>query len=224
MGQKIHPYGFRLGFINGWKSNWYGGRAYGAMLHEDLRIREHIKKRVFHAGVSKIAIERRADKLAVNIFAARPGILIGKKGAEVDALRKEVSSFCQNEVFINIREVRKAELDGQLVAENIALQLERRVAFRRAMRRCVTSAMKFGAQGIKVMVSGRLGGSEMSRRAQYREGQVPLHTLRARIDYGQAIARTKSGVIGCKAWVFTGLVPDAQIRQPQLHSGGQGAE
>ncbi len=222
MGQKIHPYGFRLGVINGWNSNWFAERSFGEMLHEDLRIRKHIKKRVYHAGVSKIVIERRADKMAVDIYAARPGILIGKRGAEVEALRKEVAGFSANEVFINIREIRKAELDGQLVAENIALQLERRVAFRRAMRRVVTSAMKFGAQGVKVMVSGRLGGSEMSRRAQYREGRVPLHTLRAQIDYGQAIARTKSGVIGCKAWVFSGYVPDAQLRQPHLRGGDPG--
>ena len=222
MGQKIHPYGFRLGIINGWKSNWFGGRDFGRVLHEDLKIREYIKKRVYHAGVSRVMIERRADKVAVNIYAARPGILIGKRGAEVEALRKEVSKLSDNELFINIREIRKAELDGQLVAENISLQLERRVAFRRAMRRVVTSAMKFGAQGVKVMVSGRLGGSEMSRRAQYREGRVPLHTLRAQIDFGHSIARTKSGVIGCKAWVFTGYVPEAQIRQPQLSSGDQG--
>ena len=223
MGQKIHPYGFRLGIIYGWKSNWFGDRNYGQVLHEDLRIREHIKKRVYHAGISRVVIERRADKVAVNIYAARPGILIGKRGAEVEALRKDVSKLSANELFINIREIRKAELDGQLVAENISLQLERRVAFRRAMRRVVTSAMKFGAQGIKVMVSGRLGGSEMSRRAQYREGRVPLHTLRAQIDFGHAIARTKSGVIGCKAWVFTGYVPEARIRQPQLSSGDHGS-
>ncbi|NRA03574.1 MAG: 30S ribosomal protein S3 [Myxococcales bacterium] len=222
MGQKTHPYGFRIGIINGWKSNWFGGRDFGEVLHEDLRIREHIKKRAYHAGVSRVVIERRADKVAVNIYAARPGILIGKRGAEVEALRKDVSKLSSNELFINIREIRKAELDGQLVAENISLQLERRVAFRRAMRRVVTSAMKFGAQGIKVMVSGRLGGSEMSRRAQYREGRVPLHTLKARIDFGHAIARTKSGVIGCKAWVFTGYVPDAQLRQLQPRSGDQG--
>ena len=222
MGQKTHPYGFRIGIINGWKSNWFGGRDFGEVLHEDLRIREHIKKRAYHAGVSRVVIERRADKVAVNIYAARPGILIGKRGAEVEALRKDVSKLSSNELFINIREIRQAELDGQLVAENISLQLERRVAFRRAMRRVVTSAMKFGAQGIKVMVSGRLGGSEMSRRAQYREGRVPLHTLKARIDFGHAIARTKSGVIGCKAWVFTGYVPDAQLRQLQPRSGDQG--
>ena len=223
MGQKIHPYGFRLGIIYGWKSHWVGARNYGQVLREDLRIREHINQRVSHAGISRVVIERRADKVAVNIYAARPGILIGKRGAEVEALRKDVSKLSANELFINIREFRKAELDGQLVAENISLQLERRVAFRRAMRRVVTSAMKFGAQGIKVMVSGRLGGSEMSRRAQYREGRVPLHTLRAQIDFGHAIARTKSGVIGCKAWVFTGYVPEARIRQPQLSSGDQGS-
>jgi small subunit ribosomal protein S3 len=221
VGQKVHPYGFRLGIINGWQSNWFAERQFGELLHEDLRIRDHIKKRVYHAGVSRIVIERRADKMSVNIHTARPGILIGKRGAEVEALRKEISGLSQNEVFINIREIRKAELDAQLIAENIALQLERRVAFRRAMRRAVTSAMKFGAQGVKVMVGGRLGGAEMSRQAHYREGRVPLHTLRAQIDYGQAVARTTYGVIGCKAWIFTGYVPDAQVRQRQLGQPGE---
>ncbi len=221
MGQKVHPYGFRLGVINGWQSNWFEERNFAEKLHEDLRIRNYIKKRVFHAGISRIVIERRADKMSVNIHAARPGILIGKRGAEVEALRKEVAGLTRSDVFINIREIRKAEIDAQLVAENVAQQLERRIAFRRAMKKAVTSAMKFGAQGIKVRVGGRLGGAEMSRTASYREGRVPLHTLRAEIDFGFAESRTKSGQIGVKVWVFTGYVPEARIRQERLMAPGE---
>ncbi len=189
------------------------------MLHEDLRIRNHIKKKLYHAGISKIVIERRAEKMSVNIHTARPGILIGKRGAEVDALRKELEGFTTNQVFINIREIRKAELNAQLIAENVALQLERRVAFRRAMKKALSSTMKFGAQGVKIKVGGRLGGSEMSRSEQYREGRVPLHTLRAEIDYGLAEAKTTYGVIGVKVWVFSGYVPDAQIDERRLGTG-----
>ena len=221
MGQKVHPYGFRLGVIYGWQSNWYAERGFSVMLHEDLRIREHIKKKVFHAGISRIVIERRADKMSVNIHTARPGILIGKRGAEVEALRADVAKLTSNEVFINIREIRKAEIDAQLIAENVALQLIRRVAFRRAVKKAVTTAMKFGAQGIRIKVSGRLGGAEMSRTSQYFEGRVPLHTLRAQIDYGFAEAKTTYGIIGVKAWVFTGYVPDAQIRQQRLAAPGE---
>jgi small subunit ribosomal protein S3 len=221
VGQKVHPYGFRLGVIYGWQSNWFAERGYDSMLHEDLRIRDHIKRKLYHAGISRIVIERRADKMSVNIHTARPGILIGKRGAEVEALRKELGRFTQNELFINIREIRKAETDALLIAENVALQLERRVAFRRAMKKAVTSAMKFGAQGVKIKVAGRLGGAEMSRREQYREGRVPLHTLRAEIDYGNAVARTTYGVIGVKVWIFTGLVPDAQIRARRLQALGE---
>ncbi len=184
MGQKVHPYGFRLGVIHGWQSNWFRERGYGDWLHEDLRIRNFIKQKVFHAGISRIVIERRGDKMAINIHTARPGILIGKRGAEVDSLRKEVAKLTDNEVFVNIREIRKAEIDAQLVAENVAQQLVRRMAFRRAMKKAVSSTMKFGAGGVKIAVAGRLGGAEMSRRAEYREGRVPLHTLRAEIDYG----------------------------------------
>lgn len=219
MGQKVHPYGFRLGIINGWQSNWFAERGYGRMLHEDLRIRNHIKKKLYHAGISKIVIERRAEKMSVNIHTARPGILIGKRGAEVDALRKELEGFTTNQVFINIREIRKAELNAQLIAENVALQLERRVAFRRAMKKALSSTMKFGAQGVKIKVGGRLGGSEMSRSEQYREGRVPLHTLRAEIDYGLAEAKTTYGVIGVKVWVFSGYVPDAQVDERRLGTG-----
>jgi small subunit ribosomal protein S3 len=222
LGQKVHPYGFRLGIINGWQSNWFAERNYAEMLHEDLRIRKHIKSKLYHAGISRIVIERRADKMAVNIHTARPGILIGKRGSEVDALRKEVASLTQNEVFINIREIRKAELDAQLIAENVALQLERRVAFRRAMKKALGSAMKFGAQGVKIKVGGRLGGAEMSRTEQYREGRVPLHTLRAEIDYGFAQARTTYGIIGVKVWIFTGYVPDARVRERHLTVPGEG--
>ncbi len=216
MGQKVHPYGFRLGIINGWQSNWYAERNFGALLHEDLRIREYIKQKVFHAGISRIGIERRAEKMSVNIHTARPGILIGKRGADVEALRLEIAKMTSNDVFINIREVRKAEIDAQLIAENIAAQLIRRVAFRRAMKKALTSAMKFGAQGIRVKVGGRLGGAEMSRTTQYMEGRVPLHTLRAKIDYGLAEAKATYGVIGVKVWVFTGIVPEAQVQDHRL--------
>ncbi len=216
MGQKVHPYGFRLGIINGWQSNWYAERNFASLLHEDLRIREYIKRKVFHAGISRIGIERRAEKMSVNIHTARPGILIGKRGADVEALRLEIAKMTSNEVFINIREVRKAEIDAQLIAENIAAQLIRRVAFRRAMKKALTSAMKFGAQGIRVRVSGRLGGAEMSRTTQYMEGRVPLHTLRAQIDYGLAEAKATYGVIGVKVWVFTGIVPESQVRDQRL--------
>ena len=221
MGQKVHPYGFRLGVINGWQSNWFAERNFGKMLHEDLKIRNFIKERVYHAGISRIVIERRADKMAVNIHTARPGILIGKRGAEVESLRKEVNELTPNEVFINIREIRKAEIDAQLVAENVAQQLVRRMAFRRAMKKSVTSAMKFGAQGIRLRVSGRLGGAEMSRTAEYREGRVPLHTLKAEIDYGFAPAKTTYGTIGVKAWVFTGFAPEAKLRGQRLLAPGE---
>ncbi len=193
------------------------------MLHEDLRIRDFIKQKVFHAGISRIVIERRADKMAINIHTARPGILIGKRGAEVDSLRKEIAKLTDNEVFVNIREIRKAEIDAQLVAENVAQQLVRRMAFRRAMKKAVSSTMKFGAGGVKIAVAGRLGGAEMSRRAEYREGRVPLHTLRAEIDYGMAEAKTSYGVIGVKCGVFSGYVPDSRIYQERLLAPGERA-
>jgi small subunit ribosomal protein S3 len=221
MGQKVHPYGFRLGVLNGWQSNWFAEKGYARMLHEDLRIRDYIKKKVQHAGISRIVIERRADKMAVNIHTARPGILIGKRGAEVENLRKDVARLTDNEVFINIREIRKAEIDAQLIAENVEQQLLRRIAFRRAMKKAVQSAMKFGALGVKIRVSGRLGGAEMSRTQEYREGRVPLHTLRAQIDYGLAEAKCPYGVIGVKVWVFTGYVADAQIREQRLAAPGE---
>jgi small subunit ribosomal protein S3 len=204
VGQKVHPYGFRLGTIYGWQSNWFAERRYSEQLHEDVKIRKYIKKKLYHAGISRVMIERTGEKIVVNIHTARPGILIGKRGAEVENLRKELAGLTASEAFINIKEIRKAELDAQLVAENVALQLERRVAFRRAMKKAVTSTMKFGAQGIRIQCAGRLGGAEMGRREWYREGRVPLHTLRADIEYGLAEAKTTYGVIGVKCWVGQG--------------------
>ena len=216
MGQKVHPYGFRLGTIYGWQSNWFAERRYSEQLHEDVKIRKYIKKKLYHAGISRVVIDRTGEKIVVNIHTARPGILIGKRGAEVENLRKELAGFTSSEAFINIKEIRKAELDAQLVAENVALQLERRVAFRRAMKKAVTSTMKFGAQGIRIQCAGRLGGAEMGRREWYREGRVPLHTLRANIEYGLAEAKTTYGVIGVKCWVFKGDVSDKDIRKGSL--------
>lgn len=206
MGQKVHPVGFRLGIIRTWESKWYAEKNYSELLHEDIKLRNYLKKRLYHAGISKIEIERAANKAKVNISAARPGIIIGKKGSEVEALKQELAKLTDKEVFINIQEVRKPEIDAQLVAENVALQLERRVAFRRAMKKAVTQSLKFGAQGIKIECSGRLGGAEMSRREWYREGRVPLHTLRADIDYGFAEAKTTYGIIGVKVLIFKGEI------------------
>lgn len=204
MGQKVHPVGFRLGVIRTWDSKWFEERNYAQWLHEDIKIREHVKKSLNHAGVSKIEIERAANKVKVNVHTARPGIVIGKRGAGIEQVKKELQRFTKNEVFLNIVEVRKAEIDAQLVAENIATQLERRIAFRRAMKKAIQTAMKFGAKGIRVACSGRLGGAEMARYEWYREGRVPLHTLRADIDYGFAQAKTTYGIIGCKVWVCRG--------------------
>jgi small subunit ribosomal protein S3 len=204
MGQKVHPTGFRLGFNKTWSSNWFAGRDFADLLHEDLALRKYIKKSLYHAGVSKINIERASQRCRIDIWAARPGIIIGKRGTEVDKLRTDLQGRTGKQVHINIKEVRKAEADSQLVAENIALQLERRVGFRRAMKRAVTSALRFGVRGIKVAVGGRLGGAEMSRSEWVREGQIPLHTLRADIDYGFAEAKTTYGIIGVKVWVYKG--------------------
>jgi len=206
VGQKTHPYGFRLGGIKTWQSRWYAGRNYAALLHEDLRIRRYIKERLYHSGVSRIEIERKADQLRIIIHTARPGIIIGKKGAEVEKLKADLTGMTNREIHLDIQEVRKAELDAQLVAEQVAAQLERRVAFRRAMKKSVTSALRLGAPGIRIACAGRLSGGEIARREWYREGRVPLHTLRADIDYGFAEARTTYGVIGVKAWVFHGEV------------------
>ena len=217
MGQKVHPYGFRLGTLYGWQSNWFAERNYSEQLHEDIAIRKFIKKKLFHAGISKVVIDRTGEKIVVNIHTARPGILIGKRGAEVETLREELAEMSNNkEIFINIREIRKAELDAQLVAEAVALQLERRVAFRRAMKKAMISTMKFGAEGVRIQCSGRLGGSEMGRREWYRDGRVPLHTLRADVDYGFAQAKTTYGIIGVKCWVFKGDVPDKEMKKGAL--------
>lgn len=206
MGQKTHPVGLRLGVIRSWQSKWYAERTYAAWLHEDIRIREFIKKKLHSAGVSRSEIERAANKVKINIYTPRPGIVIGKKGAGIELLKKEIQQLSSSEVFVNIQEVRKAEVDAQLVAENVALQLERRVAFRRAMKKAVQTALKFGAKGIRIACSGRLGGAEMARYEWYREGRVPLHTLREDIDYGYAVSRTTYGIIGVKSWIFKGEV------------------
>lgn len=210
MGQKVHPIGFRLGVIKTWDSKWYAEADYAKYLHEDIAIRKFLKKRLYNSGVSKIEIERAANKTKINIHTARPGLIIGKKGSEVETIKKELSSLTSKEIFINIHEVRKPELDAQLVAENVALQLERRIAFRRAMKKSVTSALKFGAKGIRITCSGRLGGAEMSRTEWYREGRVPLHTLRADIDYGFAEAKTTYGLIGIKVLIFKGEILPGQ--------------
>jgi len=210
MGQKVHPEGFRLGYIKTWKSRWFATRSYVDQLHEDLKIRRYLKERLYHAGVSRILFERKANQLRIIVHAARPGIIIGRKGAEVDKLRQDLATMTDKEIQLDITEVRKAETDAQLVAESIAAQLERRIAFRRAMKKAVQSSMRLGAQGVKVMVSGRLGGSEIARTEWYREGRVPLHTLRADIAYGLAEAKTTYGRIGVKAWIFHGEVqPEA---------------
>jgi len=206
LGQKVHPKGFRVGVYKDWDSRWYAEKDYGKLLHEDIRIRKFIKEKLFHAGVSEIVIERTARRARINIHAARPGIIIGKKGSEVEGLRREISKMTDKDIFINIVEVRKPEVEAQLVAENIASQLERRVSFRRALKRGVSSALRFGAEGIKVMCAGRLGGAEMSRTEWYREGRVPLQTLRADINYGFWEARTTYGTIGVKVWIYKGEV------------------
>ena len=204
MGHKVNPIGFRLGVIKTWDSKWFATADYAKLLHEDIKLREYLKKRLYHAGISKIELERASNKVKVNIFAARPGIIIGKKGSEVESLKKELSKLTDKEIFLNIQEVRKPEIDAQLVAESVALQLERRVAFRRAMKKSVTQALKFGAQGIKITSSGRLGGAEIARTEWYREGRVPLHTLRSYIDYVFAEAKTTYGIIGIKVLIFKG--------------------
>lgn len=210
MGQKVHPTALRLGVIRTWESRWYAEKDYAALLHEDMRIRKFLKQKLYHAGIARIEIERAANKLKIGIWTARPGIVIGKKGAEIENLKRELGQYTSKDVYINIHEVRKAEINAQLVAENVATQLERRIAFRRAMKKAVTSAMKLGAKGIKIHCAGRLGGSEMARQEWYREGRVPLHTLRADIDYGFAEANTTYGKIGVKVWIFHGeILPEA---------------
>jgi small subunit ribosomal protein S3 len=217
VGQKVHPYGFRLGFNKTWRSRWYAEKKYAELLHEDLKLRTELKKRLGHAGVSAIEIERAANKLKVNILTSRPGIIIGRKGVEVDRLKDEIRRRTHRDVFINILEIDKPEIDAQLVGEAIGMQLVKRVAFRRAMRKAVESALRFGAKGVKVRVAGRLGGAEIARAEWYLEGQLPLHTLRADVDYGFAEARTTYGVIGIKVWIYRGeergiRIPEGALR------------
>ena len=212
MGQKVNPIGFRLGITRSWESNWYADKDYSKFLIEDQMIRKYLKKRLYHAGISKIHISRTGGKIRVKIHTARPGIVIGKKGVEIENLKKDFEKLLQKKCIIDIQEVRRPEADAQLVAENIAMQLERRVAFRRAMKKAVNFALKFGAKGIKISCSGRLGGAEMARREWSREGRVPLHTLRADIDYGFAEALTTYGLIGVKVWIFKGeVLPESEI-------------
>ena len=206
MGQKVHPIGLRLGVIRTWDSTWFAKKEYANLVYEDAEIRRFLKEKLYHAGISRIEIARAADRAKIRIHTARPGIVIGKKGAEIEALKRELEQIVKREVMIDIQEVRKPEMDATLVAENIALQLTRRVAFRRAMKKAVSSSLKVGAKGVRVACAGRLGGAEMARREWYREGRVPLHTLRADIDYGTAVAKTTYGVIGVKVWIFKGEV------------------
>ncbi len=220
MGQKTHPKGFRLGVIEQWDSKWFARREYAQLLHEDLRIRKFLKERLYHAGISKVEIERAANKAKINIYTARPGIVIGKKGAEIEKLKGELGRLTKRETFINIHEVRRPDVDGQLVAENVAMQLERRVAFRRAMKEAVGRAMRMGALGVRIQCSGRLGGAEIARREWYREGRVPLHTLRADISYGLAEGKTTYGVIGIKAWIFRGEVLTKEEEKQRVALGG----
>ena len=212
MGQKVNPIGFRLGYIKGWESVWYAGKKdYANNLHEDLRIRTMVKERLYHAGLAKIEIERSGNQLRLNLHTARPGVIIGRKGAEVDKLKADLDRMTQADVYINIREIKKPEVNSTLVAESVAAQLEKRVAFRRAMKKSVASALRFGAQGIRIACSGRLAGAEIARTEWYREGRVPLHTLRADIDYGNAEARTTYGRIGVKVWIYHGdVLPEAK--------------
>jgi len=238
MGQKTHPYGFRLGVIKTWNSKWFEDKAYAKWLHEDIRIKRAVKDYLMNAHVASVEVERAANKAKVIVFTAKPGMVIGKGGKGIETLKSGnlttaakgeplfpgVQAFTANEVFIDVQEIRKAETAAQLVAEGVASQLERRVAFRRAMKKAVSTAMKFGAKGIRIRCSGRLGGSEMSRVETYREGRVPLHTLRADIEFGLAEARTKYGIIGVKVWVFRGEVLQRRTRRPTIGVGGSGIQ
>jgi small subunit ribosomal protein S3 len=223
MGQKVNPIGLRLGVNQTWKSRWYAGRDYAGKLHADLKLRTYIEKKLSQAAVAGVVIERAAKQIKVTIHSARPGIIIGKKGQDIETLRRDLSKLTGNDVAVNIVEIRKPEIDARLIAESVAQQLERRVSFRRAMKRAVTNAMRLGALGLRINVSGRLGGAEIARREWYREGRVPLHTLRADIDYGTAEAKTTYGVIGVKVWVFKGEImehdPMAHERRA-LEAGG----
>jgi small subunit ribosomal protein S3 len=213
MGQKVHPYGFRLGYNKPWKSRWFAKREYATLLHEDLRIKKELKGRLRAAGISSIEVDRMANKLRISIYTARPGIIIGRKGAEIDKLKADLQKETSREVFLDVQEVYKPELDAQLVAESIALQLEKRIAFRRAVRKAVDSAVRFGCKGIKIRVSGRLNGAEIARSEWHLQGRLPLQTLRADIDYGFAEAFTTYGVIGVKSWIYKGEILDAKKRR-----------
>jgi len=227
MGQKVNPIGLRLGINRTWDSRWYADGNYADLLHEDLRLRKYLKKRLAQAGVSRVVIERPAKKARITIHTARPGVVIGKKGVDIEKLRVDIAAMTGGEVHLNIVEIRKPEIDAQLVAENIAQQLERRIGFRRAMKRAVQSAMRLGAQGIRINCGGRLGGAEIARTEWYREGRVPLHTLRADVDYGTTTAMTSYGTCGVKVWVFKGEImehdPMAQDkRATEQQTGGRG--
>jgi small subunit ribosomal protein S3 len=216
VGQKVHPKGLRVGIIRDWESNWYADKNYLEFLHEDIKIRNFIKDKLFHAGISTVQIERAANRVKVSIHTAKPGIVIGRGGAEVEALRKELEQLTNKKINVNIVEVKKPELDAQLVAEGIALQLERRISFRRAMKQAVSRTVRIGAEGVKVCCSGRLGGAEIARTEWYSEGKVPLHTLRADIDYGFAEANTTYGKIGVKVWIYKGeILPEVKDRKEE---------
>lgn len=210
MGQKTHPVGFRLGYTRTWNSRWYAKKDFTKLLHEDVQIRKTVKQRLYHAGVSRVEIERSGDQVKVIIHTARPGIIIGRKGAEVDKLKASLEKQYGRQIYITVKEIKKPELDAQLVAENIAAQLEKRVAFRRAMKRSVAAALRLGAQGIRVTCAGRLAGAEIARTEWYREGRVPLHTLRADVDYGFGEAQTAMGKIGVKTWIYRGEILPVQ--------------
>jgi len=213
LGQKVNPIGMRIGIVKTWEARWYADKQYADFILEDDKIRKFIKKKLFHAGISRIEIERSTKHVRLRIYTARPGIVIGKKGAEIELLKKDLSKLVTQEVFIDIQEVRKPDVDAQLVAEHVANQLTRRVAFRRAMKRGVSSAMRFGAEGVKIICAGRLGGAEMARTEWYREGRVPLHTLRADIDYGFTEAKTTYGIIGVKVFIFKGEILKSDQQQ-----------
>src|SRR5712671_3464237 len=219
MGQKVHPYGFRLGFNKTWRSRWFSKQDYARLLHEDLELKASLRDRLKAAGVSSIEVDRPGNKLRITIRTSRPGIIIGRKGAEIEKLKQDLAKKTNREVFIDIQEVHKPELDAQLVSESIALQLEKRVAFRRAMRKAVDSALRFGCKGIKVRVSGRLNGNEIARSEWYLQGRLPLHTLRADIDYGFSEAKTTYGVIGVKCWVYRGEILPQKKREVQQPVG-----
>jgi len=222
VGQKVNPIGFRVGVTRDWESRWYSDKkSYPALLHEDLKIREYIKKSfTLFAGIARVEIERAADKVRVSIHTARPGVVIGRKGADVERLRQELSTLTGKQVYVNIVEIRRPELSAQLVAENVAMQLTKRVSFRRAMKRAIQATMNAGGLGIKIRTAGRLGGAELSRSEWYKEGRIPLHTLRADIDYGHAVARTTAGAIGVKCWLYRGEVPPGQMVGREISATG----